>query len=56
MQFAQYMMEIARAMGLKRMIAETSPDNNGMLAVFRKCGCDLRFDQADNTVLVEKAL
>ena len=41
-----YCLEIARAWGVRKIVAETTTDNARMLAVFRNRGFDIRTDEA----------
>jgi len=51
----EYCMEIASQWNLKRIVAETSKENQMMITVFRKLGFDLVFNP-DTTVSVSKVL
>ncbi len=48
-----YCMQIAKQWNLKRIVAETTKDNQAMLAVFKKLGFDLNYNQ-DSTVSISK--
>ena len=50
-----YSIEIARQSGIKRVTAETTKDNKPMIAVFRKMGFEVFFNE-DTTVTVSKSL
>lgn len=49
-----YCLEIAGKWNLKRVVAQTTPDNNRMIAVFRKRGFDITVEESN--VLVSKQL
>ncbi len=51
----QYCLEIAKANGLKRIFAETTKDNKPMIAVFKKLGFTVHYDE-DTNVSVSKSL
>jgi acetyltransferase len=51
-----YCVEIARAWQLKRVFAETTPDNHRMLATFRKWGFELDYKLARDVVVARKGL
>ena len=51
-----YCLELARRWGLKRVVAETHPQNRPMLAVFRSRGFAIRVALADDCAYVEKLL
>jgi len=51
----QYCLEIAKANGLKRIFAETTKDNKPMIAVFKKLGFEVQYDE-DTNVSVTKNL
>jgi acetyltransferase len=55
-QLTDYCIEIARGAGVKRILAETTKENTGMLAIFRARGFELKTDYEDNVVLVSKEL
>lgn len=55
-QFTTYIEEIARSWGVKRLVAETTPDNAAMQATFRKYGFDLEPRIEDDVVLAVKDL
>ncbi len=38
------------------MVAETTPDNAGMLAIFRHAGFELEYKGEDGIVLVERSI
>lgn len=46
-----YCLEIAKFVGIKRVAAETTKDNKGMISVFRKVGFKIHFNE-DTTVSV----
>jgi acetyltransferase len=48
-----YCVEIAKARGVKRLVAETTRDNKPMISVFRKLNFKIRFNE-DTTVTVTK--
>ncbi len=48
-----YCLEIAKARGAKKLLAETTKDNKAMLSVFRKLDFKIKFEE-DNTVSVNK--
>jgi acetyltransferase len=50
-----YCIEIARSAGIKRIAAETTKDNKSMIAVFKKLGFKVNFND-DTTVSVSKDL
>lgn len=50
-----YAIEIARATGIKRVSAETTKENKAMIAVFKKLGFEVFFND-DTTVTVSKVL
>jgi acetyltransferase len=56
LQFTDFLIEIARDRGLKRLVAETTKDNASMLAVFRKRGFELRTAAEEDVVLATKQL
>ena len=49
-----YCEEIARGAGIKTLYAETTRDNKGMIAVFRKLGFNIEYDDGDNVSAVKK--
>jgi acetyltransferase len=49
----EYCVEIAKARGVKRLVAETTRDNKPMISVFRKLNFKIRFNE-DTTVTVTK--
>jgi acetyltransferase len=51
----QYCVEIAKQWELKRVVAETTKDNPAMIAVFKKLGFQVGFNQ-DSTVSVTKVI
>jgi acetyltransferase len=51
----KYCMEIAKLRGVKRLAAETTTDNKGMISVFRKLNFKIKFNE-DTTVTVTKEL
>ncbi len=51
----EYCIEIARQWNLKRVVAETTKDNQAMISVFKKLGFEVNFNQ-DTTVSVSKSL
>ncbi len=51
-----YCCEIAKHWGLKRIVAETAPDNARMLALFRNRGFEMKHDAEGDVVEVEKEL
>lgn len=51
----EYCLQIARAVGVKRVAAETTTDNKGMLNLFKKLGFTLIFNE-DTTVTISKVL
>ncbi len=51
----EYCMQIAINRGIKKLAAETTKDNKPMIAVFRKLGFKIRFNE-DTTVSVYKSL
>ncbi len=50
-----YCVEIAKEAGIKRLSAETTKDNKAMIAVFRKMGFEVFFNE-DTTVTVSRQL
>lgn len=54
--FTQYIEEIARAWGIEKIVAETSLDNAGMQATFRKCGFHQEPRHEDGVVMADKVL
>jgi acetyltransferase len=55
-QLTDYCLEIARDWELRRVTAETSPDNSRMLAIFRGRGFDLDHSAARDVVIARKKL
>lgn len=55
-QLTDFLIEIARDWGVKRLVAETTRDNAAMLAVFRKRGFEMQSDRDEDVVLVTKQL
>jgi acetyltransferase len=51
----QYCVEIAEGWNVKRVAAETTKDNQAMIAVFKKLGFKVEFNQ-DTTVSVHKVI
>jgi acetyltransferase len=51
----EYCLQIARMVGIKRVVAETTTDNKGMLRLFKKLGFTLIYNE-DSTVTVSKVL
>ncbi len=51
----EYCLQIARIAGVKRVAAETTTDNKGMLNLFKKLGFTLIFNE-DTTVTISKVL
>jgi acetyltransferase len=51
----EYCIEIARQWNLKRVVAETTKDNQAMISVFKKLGFEVNYNQ-DTTVSVSKML
>jgi acetyltransferase len=51
-----FCIEIAMARKLKNMVAQTTTDNQRMIAVFRKRGFEVRVNNSDSTVDVSKYL
>jgi len=51
----KYCVEIAKIAGVKRVAAETTTDNKGMITVFRKTGFKVHFNE-DTTVTVVKEI
>jgi len=51
----QYCEEIARMVGVKRLVAETTTDNKAMISVFRKIGFEVFYNE-DGTVTCSKNL
>ncbi len=51
----QYCEEIARMLGVKRLVAETTSDNKAMISVFRKIGFEVLYN-GDGTVTCLKEL
>ncbi len=49
-----YCEEIARGAGIKTLYAETTRDNKGMIAVFKKLGFSIEYDDGDNVSAVKK--
>jgi acetyltransferase len=45
----KFCVEIAKIAGVKRVVAETTRDNKGMITVFRKTGFKVHFNE-DGTV------
>jgi len=56
LQFTDYLTEIARERGVKKLVAETTRDNAAMLAVFRMRGFETRTESGEDVVLVSKDL
>jgi acetyltransferase len=50
-----YCLEIAKARGVKKLLAETTKDNKPMISVFRKLNFKIRFNE-DTTVSVNKMI
>jgi len=48
-----YCVDIAKARGIKRLMAETTRDNKPMISVFRSLNFKIRFNE-DSTVTVSK--
>jgi acetyltransferase len=51
-----YCLELARRRGFKAVVAETDPDNQPMLAVFRRRGFTVRIRREDNVVYLAKSI
>ena len=51
----EYCVQIARGWHLKRVVAETTKDNQAMITVFRKLEFEVAFNQ-DTTVSVSKVI
>jgi acetyltransferase len=51
----EYCVEIAKNWHLKRVVAETTKDNQAMVTVFKKLGFDVNYNQ-DSTVSVSKVI
>jgi acetyltransferase len=51
-----YCMEIASTWNLKKLVAQTTTDNKRMISVFRKRGFEIRINDRDSVVEVEKVL
>jgi acetyltransferase len=51
----EYCLQIARIVGVKRVAAETTTDNKGMLNLFKKLGFTLIFNE-DTTVTISKVI
>jgi acetyltransferase len=51
----EYCLEIAKQWNLKRVVAETTKDNQAMISVFKKLGFEVMYNQ-DTTVSVHKQL
>lgn len=49
-----YCVEISKKWGLKKIIAQTTSDNHRIIAVFRKRGFNITFDEETSMVLIEK--
>jgi acetyltransferase len=56
MMFTERLVAIAREWGIRRMVAETTKDNQAMIAVFKKHGFHIDAEADDNVVLVSKSL
>ena len=55
-QLTNFCMQIAGEWGIKKVYAETSTDNPGMMTIFQKLAFDIHIDSHGNTVMVEKWL
>jgi len=53
LRLTKFCVEIAKMAGVKRVAAETTTDNKGMITVFRKTGFKVHFNE-DTTVTVVK--
>lgn len=51
-----YCFEIAERWGLKKIVAQTTPDNPRMIAVFRRYGFEIKLDSTGTVVEVVKTL
>ncbi|EAQ80375.1 bifunctional acetate--CoA ligase family protein/GNAT family N-acetyltransferase [Blastopirellula marina] len=51
-----YSIKICKDWGMKEMVAETTPDNNRMIEIFRKWKFELDFKTADDAVLARKLI
>jgi len=51
-----YCMEIAEKWKLKRIVAFTTKDNHRMIAVFKRRGFEIHYDESDSTVEVVKEI
>ena len=51
-----YCMEIARSWGVRRVTAETTSDNDRMIALFRKRGFEMKVDPGSSLVEVARDL
>ena len=51
-----YCMEISKKWGLKRIVAQTTSDNNRMITLFKKRGFDISHDIKTSTVYIEKKI
>jgi acetyltransferase len=51
-----FCMEVAQSRKFKKIVAQTTPDNQRMIAVFRKRGFEVRINSQDSTVDVFKVV
>jgi acetyltransferase len=51
-----YSLELAAGWGIKRVVAETDPDNRRMLEAFHKRGFQAEFRREEEVVLLERTL
>jgi acetyltransferase len=56
MILTRYCLEIACSWGVKRIVAETSPDNFRMMTTFRELGFDFKEGETEGVVSVSKRL
>jgi len=54
LKLTDYCEEIARAAGVKKLFAETTKDNKGMITVFRKQGFTVEFSEDSNVSVVKE--
>ena len=53
-KLTDYCVEIAKNWGVKKVVAQTTTDNNRMISLFRKKYFDITIDHANSLVEVEK--
>ncbi|MFO0904637.1 MAG: bifunctional acetate--CoA ligase family protein/GNAT family N-acetyltransferase [Pirellulales bacterium] len=51
-----YCLEICRAWGIQRVVAETAPDNHRMLELFERCGFEIDAARSQDTVFAERRI